>query len=150
MNSLKKLYVHLFGQRDKQEIAEAVRNQPPQHLTRFIYQSGHFSPANRKVKPNAFLPEPSQLKISSAYTDSLDEPGIWTVGDVLGKLRRVPMVPIARADFPSVILGGLRLEIERDPIPHPRHLNICSWPSSKDAQKAIALDLCRMSTLNVR
>lgn len=125
----------LFGRRDKRLVVQEIPGQSPQHLARYIYQSGHFSPANRRVKPNAFLPDPRQLKISSAITDSLDEPGIGAVGDVLGGLRRVPTLPIARADFESAALRTVKLEIEKDPLPHPRHVNLCGWPVEKMPKK---------------
>ncbi len=119
-------------------------------LSRYIHQSGQFSKVNQRVKPNAFLPQPPELKISSVWIDDLGEPQIWRIGDVLGAQRPVASEPIARADFGSGILPETKLTIEPDPKPHPRHVNLCGWPREKDAQKDIAMILCQRSSLRVR
>jgi hypothetical protein len=115
-------------------------------LTRYIFQSGHFSTLHHRVKQGAFLPQPPALKISSIWIDLLGENDIWTIGDLLGATRK----PIARASFDAEILPEARLAIEPDPAPHPRHVNIFGWPAEKDAQKAVALFLCNRSSLQVR
>lgn len=133
-------------------MSSTIATQPDQYdrLTRYIYQSGHFSKVHHRVKQNAFLPEPGKSKISAAWIDGLVSPQIWEIGDLLGAQRLAPAVPIARADFDSAVLPKTRLTIESDPVPHPRHINVCGWPSEKDAQKDIALMLCSKSTLQVR
>ncbi len=118
-------------------------------LTRYIHQSGHFSKVNKRVKPNAFLPQAGEVRLSAACIDQLQEPEIWTIGDALATLGSRPAPP-ARADFAAGILPEARLTIEPDPASHPRHINIAGWPTEKDAQKSIAMFLCDGATLNIR
>lgn len=73
---------------------------------------------------------------------------IWDIGDLLGQARS--RSPLARADFDVSVVREANLIVEADPEPHPRHINLCSWPVSKDEQKAIALLLCARSVLLVR
>jgi len=147
---LEKFSVLFSGRHDKQ--SSAIARDPSHYscLTRYIHQSGHFSKANRRVKPNAFLPQPPELKISSAWIDDLGETPIWGIGDLLGAQRQVPSKPIARADFDSSVVPEADLTIEPDPKPHPRHVNLCGWPHEKDAQKNIALLFCKRSALRLR
>jgi hypothetical protein len=125
-----------------------ARQLPLSRLTRYIFQASHFSRVNQRVKPGAFLPQPPDLKISSVWIDQLGDGEIWDIGDLLGAKRNAK--PIARASFDAQILSEPHLTIEADPMPHPKHVNICGWPAEKDAQKAVALLLCNRSTLQVR
>lgn len=88
--------------------------------------------------------------MSSIFVDGLAEQAIWEIGDVLGQLRPRPEPVVARADFDASILPDEKLTIEFDTKPHPRHINICGWPSEKDAQKSIALSLSEKSDLRLR
>jgi hypothetical protein len=117
-------------------------------LSRYIFQSGHFN--SQRVKQGAFLPKPSELKISAAWIDNLTSPEIWAVGDILASQSRPPRIPLARADFDAAVLSDVRLTTQDDKAPHPRHVNICGWPLEKDAQKAVALFLCSKATLTIR
>ncbi|MGC2333402.1 MAG: hypothetical protein WA581_18265 [Candidatus Acidiferrales bacterium] len=117
-------------------------------LTRYIYQSGHFS--TTRAKPGAFLPPKGNLKTSAGWIDEIDDPEIWEIGDILGHLRSTPADAQARADFDSSILARENLTIEPDPNHHPRHVNLAGWPAEKDAQKDIALALVAGSKLQIR
>ena len=123
----------------------------PVNLCRFIFQSNHYSTAQSKPKPNAFLPAPNKTRISMFFVDSLSDQEIWSLGDFVGKGRNTNVK--ARAELPAKTIWSVelcKLEIEPDPAPHPRHVDISGWPPDKDTQKAIALDLCAASTLYVR
>lgn len=115
-------------------------------LARFIFQKGHFS--RTRAKANAFLPKPPALEISAICRDGLLEREIWPIGDLLGQTgnRR----PLARADFDAEAVSEAGLTIEPDPQPHPRHVNLCGWPTEKDEQKEVALHLCARATLQMR
>ena len=129
--------------------AEGITSSPQYSLlARFIFQKSQFSKTPAKPKQGAFLPHPSTLKISALWRDELLEQDIWEIGDLLGAAR--VKQPLARADFDTNAVSSAKLEIESDPTPHPRHVNLCGWPSEKDKQKAIALDLCARSTLIIR
>jgi hypothetical protein len=116
-------------------------------LARFIFQASHCrKEAPAKAKPGAFLPKPLTLKISALWRDALPEQEIWSIGDSLGSARGKQ--PIARADFDIAVVSEALLSVE--PEPHPRHVNLCGWPTAKDEQKAIALLLCARSALRMR
>jgi hypothetical protein len=117
-------------------------------LTRYIYQSGHYSATKPKI--GAFLPPKDKSTISAAWIDDLHDLQIWQIGDILGTLRPTPVEAKARADFDSGILSRENLTIEPDPVPHPRHVNLAGWPAEKDAQKNVALGLIAGSRLRVR
>lgn len=95
-------------------------------LARFIFQSGHYRTiAPAKPKPNAFLPDPSKLKSSAIWRDTLPEQEIWEIGDSLGAARSKQ--PLARADFD---VAAVSEAIEPDPKPHPLHvqpLRMADW-----------------------
>ena len=135
----------------RRQFAEKESANPSQYslLARFIFQASHCrKEAPAKAKPGAFLPKSSTLKISALWRDELPEQEIWNIGDSLGSARGKQ--PLARADFDIAALSEARLSVEPDPKPHPRHVNLCGWPSEKDEQKAIALLLCARSVLLMR
>jgi hypothetical protein len=117
-------------------------------LSRYIFQSGHFS--RQRVKQGAFLPLPSKLKISAVWIDQLLEREVWEIGDLLAAQSEPPRKPIARADFDAAVLAEANLTVADDKAAHPRHVNICGWPPEKDAQKAVALLLCHRAILSIR
>jgi hypothetical protein len=117
-----------------------------ENLSRFIFQRNHYSLAG--PKPGAFLPPKDKSTISMFWIDRLEEPNIWNLGDFAGKNRGKPAV--ARADVSSYSVSEIKLTVEADPEPHPRHANVGPWPDGKDAQKALALDLCAKSRLSIR
>lgn len=152
-NSLREFLTKLSGAFRRQAAEPVLAVESAQlnlyhNLSRYIFQSGHFS--SQKPKPGAFLPQPTQLKISAAWIDRLSEIEIWEVGDILGSQTATPRTPKARADFDAAILEEVNLAIEDDPVPHPRHVNLFGWPAEKDAQKSVALFLCSRAHLSIR
>ncbi len=128
--------------------AETKPVSSPQYslLARFIFQEGHYRKKDPAApKPGAFLPKPSDLKISAMWRDQLSEREIWSLGDLVGSTRSKHA--LARADFDIGAVSEAKLEIEPDPKPHPRHVNLSRWPADKAEQKSIALLLCARSTL---
>ncbi len=77
---------------------------------------------------------------------SLDE--VWGIGDFAGKNRG--KLAIARADMQRKAVINLPVRLEPTPKDHPRHIDIGGWPTEKDAQKALALEFCAISTLALR
>jgi hypothetical protein len=140
-----------FGRRAaNRPAAECVERSHSYHsLSRYIFQSGHFS--RQKAKPGAFLPKPPELRISAVRIDRLSGSEVWEIGDLLASQSKPPRKPpIARANFDVAVLSEVDLTVEDDKEPHPRHINICGWPPEKDAQKAVALLLCSRASLNIR
>ena len=128
--------------------AETAQGNKYSLLARFIFQDSHFRKAPAQAKPNAFLPSPSTLKTSAVWRDTIPDQKIWDIGDLLGKPRLKK--PLARADFDVAAVSEAKLTIESDPTPHPRHVNLCGWPTAKDEQKNVALLLCSRAILIIR
>jgi hypothetical protein len=116
-------------------------------LSRFIFRSGHFSRAQSRPKPSAFLP-PADGRTSAFWIDALSEPEVWWIGDNVAAGTRGSA--LARADLKSDSVIATSLRIEADPAPHPRHIEICGWPPEKDKRISIALDLCALALLRLR
>ncbi len=115
-------------------------------LTRFIFHDNHLRKlAPAKAKPGAFLPRPTDLKISAMWRDALPDSEIWKLGDFVGSARAKQA--LARADFDTDLVSEAKLIVEADPAPHPRHVNLSGWPIDKAEQKSVALLLCARSNL---
>jgi hypothetical protein len=116
-------------------------------LSRFIFDKRHFSISKRVPKASAFN-DPT-LRPSAFWIDELLDGDIWKIGDtVAGVSRNRPA--IARADFNKSDVSVLKLTIEPDATPHPRHVELCGWPTEKDERIALALELCVRSQLRLR
>ena len=116
-------------------------------LSRFIFDKRHFSSSKRVAKRTAFN-DPS-LRLSVFWIDDLQEQEIWHIGDTVAGGPRERRT-LARADFNKLCAHELKLTIEPDPKPHPRHAELCGWPKEKDERMAITLELCNRSQLRLR
>lgn len=107
-------------------------------VARFLFQSGHFSPQNKRIKPNAFLPIDGATSVF-LITD-LTEEEIWECGKLAGQNRK--QIPLARGDLYIKDIEKTQLIVEIDNKP-PRHGNILNWPATKDERIAKAQELCK-------
>jgi hypothetical protein len=112
-------------------------------LARFLTQSGHFSPTTHRVKQSAFLPAKS-LELSIFNIDKLIPHKIWELADkyVLSAERKV----YGYAKIFSDIIYNNKLKIDYNNNPE-RHANIIGWPTEKDEQKLLAIELANASEL---
>jgi hypothetical protein len=148
-NCLKRARQRLFGALRKllpKSTKVATAHGEYNRLSRFIFDKKHFSVLERLPKPAAFI-DPT-LRMSAMGIDDLRDPDIWSLGDMVGAPRRKPA--LARADFGKSDVQTLQLTVEPDPSFHPRHVEICGWPSEKDERIALALELCVKSLLFLR
>ena len=129
-----------FFSKDPKDIG---RNDP---LARYLIDKRHFSPLNQRVKPGAFLPEPTG-ETSVYLIKYLSEEEIWTLGTTYIEItgRRIR----ARAELLARAVEHAKLRILPDD-PPPRHAKIVGWSSEKDEQKACALELAQSSVLKLR
>lgn len=95
-------------------------------LTRYLFQSGHYSALNRRAKPSGFDPGPRGT-LSVADVEGLFEDARWDLGRIVAELQGRPV--LARADFTHAILEDLPLTFVRDDHPFVRHGNIEGWPT---------------------
>ena len=115
-------------------------------LTRFIFQSSHWRSTKNKVKGAAFMPPPANLKTSVSRVGSLTNGEIWSIGVTVGGKRGPPK---ARGDVIEQRVLQVGLDVEPAPTPdNPRHANIVGWPTEKDEQKLLALELARFASLS--
>jgi hypothetical protein len=149
-NYLKRARQRLFGALRKLLLKSTkvatVHGAEYNRLSRFIFDKKHFSVLKRRPKPAAFI-DPT-LRMSAMGIDDLQDPDIWTLGDVVGGPQRKPA--LARADFSKGDVYALQLTVEPDPSFHPRHVEVCGWPSEKDERIALLLELCVKSLLFLR
>ena len=82
------------------------------------------------------------------FVDEMKDDEIWSLGDFAGSKRN--KASVARTDLTTSLVEETGLKIFPDTKDHARHVNVGPWPSSKDEQKALALELCAASTLVVR
>jgi hypothetical protein len=114
--------------------------------SRFIFSGRHFS--GSRVKPEAFTP-PKSFKLSCFWIDDLAEDVIWRIGDDIAGRPRGKQA-LASADLARNDIFEVGLFTEDDPNPHPRHMNVCGWPTDKDEIKSLVLDLCSRAILRIR
>lgn len=86
--------------------------------------------------------------MSAFWIEGLVAEEIWPLGDFAGQPRG--KAALAFAEFTRKDVAEVGLFTEDDPEPHPRHLNVCGWPSEKDAAKSLALELCVRAILRLR
>ncbi len=82
------------------------------------------------------------------FIDQLAGSDIWAIGDFAGRNRNKRAA--ARADMRRESVLDLHMTLQPTPEEHPRHINVSGWPAEKDEQKALALEFCANSDLQIR
>ena len=116
-----------------------------EQIARYILSKRYFSVSNRTVKYGAYLPAPNG-ETSVYRISNISEKGIWDIGCkyVAGPSKRTLH---ARGDTAAVAITKTGLEIASETTPHPLHANIVNWPSEKDEQKMLAVEIANKATL---
>lgn len=105
-------------------------------LTRFVFQSNHFTPD--KFKRKAF--EPRNGEVSVFVISGLTDQEVWKIGfDYVGRLRSRP--PECRGDFSAGVVRECGLDVKMETSKHERHANIVSWPEKEQEQLLVSLKL---------
>ena len=112
-------------------------------LARFIMQKNYVR-ADSSLRATPFMP-PQTGRLSVYAISGVDEPEIWAIGNAhvavpLGKPLH------GRADFNSLRVYELGLEVESDPTPHPLHANVIGWDLASTEPRLLALKLAREAT----
>lgn len=113
-------------------------------VTRFLFHRTQYSSANRRVKPDAFMPRDG--KTSVFRTADLTEDRIWELGDRIGAFRTPSLTANFRGDIQIKAFDDLPLGLEFDDCP-PGHANISNWPEGKDEKKQLAIELANRANL---
>jgi len=116
-----------------------------EQIARYILSKRHFSVSSRTVKYGAYLPA-SDNETSVYRISNISEKEIWDIGRkyVAGPSKRTLH---ARGDATAVAITKTGLEISPETTPHPLHANIVNWPSEKDEQKMLAVEIANEATL---
>ncbi|MFH0926839.1 MAG: hypothetical protein V1872_14615 [bacterium] len=115
-----------------------------EQLSRYILSESQFSKTKSRVKYSAFMPA-SDGKTSVFRIYNLTENEIWEIGENEVAQKRDKAL-LARADIKASHILKTGLSIIPDDSP-PRHANIDNWPSEKERQRLIALELAEESSL---
>ena len=94
------------------------------------------------------MPAPRKTVISMQFIDGFQEQEIWKVGDLIGRARGKNA--LARADLSKSSVLDVGLTVALTPGLHHLHAEVGGWPTEKDEQKSIALDLCAKSKFSLR
>ena len=116
-------------------------------VTRYIFSKRHFSKDNGTVKYGAYMPTGTG-EASIYRTTELGEPEIWKIGrEYVEKSTNRNLR--ARGDSAAAVIMDTGLDIKPDNVPHPRHANIVNWPSPKDEQKLLAIQIANKAVLAI-
>jgi hypothetical protein len=122
-------------------------------ISRYIYDRHGFNLPEQRVTPKAFIINgkyPNELSV--CITEGLAEEETWELALKLRQDRPLK----ARADLSIKQVESISnhqegyLKVIRDDKPVFRHANIKHFPSDKQKQRAIALELAARATLQVK
>ncbi len=118
-----------------------------EQISRFILSKRYFSVSNRTVKYGAYLPAPNG-ETSVYRISNISEKEIWGIGRdyVAGPSKRTLY---ARGNTTAVVITKTGLGIVPETTPHPLHANIVNWPSEKDEQKMLAMEIVNDAKLAI-
>lgn len=99
------------------------------------------------MKYGAYMPAPNG-ETSVFRTSNLSDGEIWDIGY---KYVAEPSMRslYARGDTTAATIRKTGLDIVPETTPHPLHSNIVKWPSEKDEQKMLAVEIANQATLTV-
>ncbi len=117
-----------------------------EELARYLFDRSQYRPSENRPKYSAFLPA-RDGKTSVFRIYDLSETEIWKIGDCVAQKRDKDL--LGRTDIIAINVLKAGLKIDPDNIP-PRHANIVNWPSEKDKQKLIAIELAENAELHLK
>lgn len=117
---------------------------PDELLSRYILQSNHFRKTDNTVKPDAFIPHPHEDLSVTRHLD-LDQDEIKTIGEYVASQRNKTLY--GRAINQASVYFDHKLEVVPAPVlpNNPNHANVRGWPSGKEAQKILAMEIAAKS-----
>jgi len=140
---LKRLLAIFLGSAHKPSQQDGVADS--EQIARYILSKRHISVTKGIVRPAAYMPAPNGE--ASVYRISdITEKDVWDIGReyVAGPSGRTLR---ARGDTSAVTISKTGLEIVPETTPHHLHANIVNWPTEKDEQKMLAVEIANEATL---
>ena len=123
------------------------RISPSEPVTRFIMEKSYYRPSDRTVRHNAFMP--NREGATSVYRiEDLCEIEVYEIGHQY-VAQKIGKTLLGHADIIVSDILKQTLEVEPDPIPHPRHANMVGWPDDRSRHRMIALELARDAQLHL-
>lgn len=121
---------------------------PHEITSRYLRQSGHYTPSTDRVKWQAFRPTLDDHKTSVFRVQGLTQCEIWHLGDedIAGQLGH-EILALAELSVEQIMDINLRVEPDEPP---PRHANIIGWPAAKNEWMSRAQELAAVATLRLR
>ncbi|MGH9392732.1 MAG: hypothetical protein ACRD1E_01055 [Terriglobales bacterium] len=119
---------------------------PEREITRFLHHHRDFNAASMLVKPAPFMPT-SRRETSIAEITGLAEAEIWRLAAFTLNPTANRTEVRARADLAVAEAHEQDLRCMRDDAGFAGHGNLLGWPSDKERQKEIALELARAARL---
>ena len=118
----------------EQPVAEA------EWLARYIVRKQHVR-RDGTVKPDPFIPF-KYVELSVTRHLELSEQQIWDIGNRVASQTHTQLQ--GRADAQALAYMQQRLRVIAAPVEqNPNHANVVDWPSDKQAQKEIALEIVK-------
>lgn len=110
-----------------------------EQLARYVMQSNHFRSSDQTVKPDLFMPPPSEgLSVTRHLNATIEE--LWIVGTDIAKSKNRTLY--GRSDIKAGDCKVDSLQVVKKPIAeNPNHADIEVFPLEKQDQKVIALKL---------
>ena len=119
---------------------------PAEPLSRFIFSRKHFSPEYKRVKADAFLPEPTALETSVFRLLGLDAAQIQGIASAVAHASGRQFK--ARGDVLAGTVFTVGLAVRPDNTPE-RHASIVGWPNDKGQQLSLAQRIAAAATLHI-
>ncbi len=138
---LRALWAIFTGFSAKSENSDVV--DASERISRFVLSKSHVSVQNQRVKYAAFLPPPSR-KLSAYRTTTVEEQGIWEIGRTYVAAPQQKAIR-GRGDLSANIIRATELDVVPERQPHKLHADVVGWPTEKDEQKMIAVELANQA-----
>lgn len=117
---------------------------PTETVSRFLFKDD-MRPDETTVKPRAFMPPASNLKLSVFRIYSLLETQIWALAaEKVEPVRGI--VVVGRGDLSVAQIAENKLRVAPDSDPTSRHADIVEWPENRELRATIAQELAALAS----
>lgn len=121
-------------------------------IARFLTDQDHYyKSAPPRVHHSAFMPYRKSNSLSVYRTTGLNDYEIWEIARIFVTEKMLDKKEVlARAELAAGFIRDLKLRLNADGKPHPRHVNIEGWPVACEDMLAIKKKLANEAKLIVK
>lgn len=143
---LQKFLVKFQVQRDVPAPIEGT-----EHLARFLFSSKQFAKTNGKIKFTAFTPQHGETSVFRKNRLAGDYSAVKQKVESVRRSRMKATALIEASKISGIRVAGNQniLSVKPEESEHKWHANILGWPDNKQAQKAFAIKLAKLSWLEL-